>query len=333
MSLYLAATKWYPEMLVSLFGPAKIAAAEEKNASEKCTAETEKRRSVKIGMELDKLNNVTGFCNISFPRLFSADRSVELKYSTNQDSKLLYRSQHGNSTAELSLFRSFLKTPRKCFETAGLSLKLGRLSSAVELRADLRGPGVLRLHFQKSVGKTTVSCQTGLSTTRGSMFAKAEMAGTKTLSLHRRFYNKVDWGIGVVRGDVHEADRFFLGANIWGYKPQSVYPSASGLDGGVSYVEATDSLGVRTSNFDFFVFSSMGFCSQQSNIVETITSCFLSLFCNTKPRCLGLSLGAGVSSPIHFKGFGERKVQARFAIPLTSNPETETFRLSLVAEL
>lgn len=320
-------------MLASLFGPAKIAVTEEKKASDKCTTETKKYKSVKIGMELDRLNNITGFCNISFPRLFSKDRSVELKYSTSQDSKLLYRSQHGKSTAEFSLFRCFLKTPRKCFEAAGLSLKLEWLSSAVELRADLRGLGVLRLNFLKNIGKTTFSCQTGLNTTRGSMFAKVEMAGTKTLSLHRRFYNKADWGIGVTKGDVHEVDRFFLGTNIWGYKPLSVYPSVRGLDGGVSYLEVTDSLGMRTSNFDFFIFSSMGFCSQQSNIVETITSCFLSLFCNTKPRCLGLSLGAGVSSPIHFKGFVERRVQARFSVPLTSNPETETFRLSLVAEL
>eukprot|EP00866_Antonospora_locustae_P002221 jgi/Antlo1/2221/2512 len=77
----------------------------------------------------------------------------------------------------------------------------------------------------------------------------------------------------------------------------------------------------------------MGFCSQQNNIIETVTSCFISLFCNTKPRCLGLSLGAGISSPIHFKGFGERRVQARFSIPLTNNPDTETFKLSLMAEI
>lgn len=320
-------------MLVSFFSPTKVAVTEDMKSAEMCSSETKKNKSMRLGIEIDKLNNITGFCNISFPKLFLENRSVELKYSTNQDSKLLCRSQHGPSTAEFSLFRNFLKTPRKCFEAAGFSLKFERLSSAIELRTDLWSLRGLRLKFCKNIRKTTISCQTGINTTSGSMFVKMEMAGAKTLSLRRHVYNKVDWGIGVTKGNVHEVDRFFLGTNIWGYKPQSVYPSVRGLDGGASYLEITDSLGMRTSSLDFFVFSSMGFCSQQSNIIETITSCFLSLFCHTKPRCLGLSLGAGASLPIHIKGLGERRVQARLSIPLTDNPETEAFKLCLVAEI
>ncbi|KAL0266158.1 UNVERIFIED_CONTAM: hypothetical protein PYX00_011874 [Menopon gallinae] len=332
--IFAAMAKWYPEMLFNFTGPPEAANAENKRpAGSHRFPEEKKHRNVKLGIEVDRLNNITGFCNISLPRLFAKNRSIEIKYSANQDSRLLFRTHHGNSTAELSLFRSFFRTPGKRFEAVGFSSRFERLSSAVELRADLRELGVLRLNLERRVGRAAIRCQAGLNTAKGTLFSKLELSGATTASLHRNIYNKIDWGIGVIKGDVHVADRFFLGSNVWGYKPQSVYPSVGDLDGGVSFLEVTDSLGVRSSGFDFFVFSSMGFCSQQSNIAETITSCFLSLFCDTKPKCLGLSVGAGVSSPIVLKGFEERRIQARFSIPLTSNPDTEVFKLSVVADL
>lgn len=326
--------KWYPEMLFNFASPPGVANAGEKKTTDSQHFSEEKRhRNLKLGMEVDRQNNITGFCNISLPRIFAKNRSIELKYSTNQDSKLLFRSQHGSSTAEFSLFRSFFRTPGRRFEAVGFSSRFERPSSAVELKADMRELGVLRMNLQRRIGKADIRCQTGMNTAKGTLFSKLELSGTGTASLHRNIYNKIDWGIGVIKGDVHVADRFFLGSNVWGYKPQSVYPSVGGLDGGFSFLEVTDSLGVRTSAFDFFVFSSMGLCSQQSNIIETITSCFLSLLCDTKPKCLGLSVGAGVSSPIVLKGFEERRIQARFSIPLTNNPDTEVFKLSVVADL
>lgn len=319
-------------MLWNIFGAPKSTAAAEKSVVP-ATVTRNGARNVSLGFEIDKKNSVAGFCNLNFPELFSRNKSIELRYSTNQDSKVSFRSVGAESTTEYSLFKNFLRTPRRVFEARGLLFRIQFPNSELDVKVeDLARVRMCKVKLGRKYRDATVSLQAGFIPRQGS-FAKLEVSGTQTIDMYRGLYTKLEWGAGLITGNVHATDRFFRGSAVKGYKPASIYPSTEdGVGGGVSFVEAAQSIGVKLPHFDLFVFANMGFCSKQSNFVQTLTNCLQAMACDNKPRCLGLSIGAGISSLISLGNLGKRNIVASFSIPLTNNPDTQRFGIGLNAE-
>ncbi|AFM98988.1 hypothetical protein EHEL_090930 [Encephalitozoon hellem ATCC 50504] len=287
---------------------------------------TEEKRSIRFTG--DTTGRVPkGYLKIKLPNLFRRAENLEVSVSTSRDMSLRFTKPIlRKSLSFLSIFgaRDVMKSPHEEYPHTRVSLEVEMEKQ--KICAGKERIGYLDqafLEIKKKLGAIDVRSKIGIFDSRSSrLFLKTQAEIVLGKSFARSLFTDMHLSTGLILGEPHIAERYYLGENIRGYKGMSISPSNCGLKiGGNSFLEASHRMGVCRWEAKGFVFWSLGYVSEKRSIVNGLRSI-------TKSRsykddeCLGASVGLGASVPVMRSKDGP-VVTVSFAIPLTNNRQVQ----------
>lgn len=137
-----------------------------------------------------------------------------------------------------------------------------------------------------------------------------------------RFFADARLSAGRLFGPSSLAEKFFLGADLRGYRSMSISPVAQNTKvGGNSFAAVKTRMGVRVAGAELFAFADAGAASAHG-----ISQCIQILHRFGDNNCLGKSVGLGLSL------VGTQTISFVYAVPLTSNSEVERYSIGLDME-
>lgn len=145
------------------------------------------------------------------------------------------------------------------------------------------------------------------------------IASKKLSFVGDRFFFDCNLKIGRIFGQTTLFEKFFLGEPLKGYLKESIGPQSQNKKiGGNSFIEAKNRIGLFISKFEIFVFGDVS-----ANSAKGVTECTQLLTDFGDNICIGKSVGFGC-------GMKNKKGPSFiFAVPLTTNPETEPYSFGI----
>jgi outer membrane protein insertion porin family len=316
-------------------------------SSGKCKIQVEeKKRKINAGVKMGSLSDLNGYIKLFIPNIFGNAENLDLDLSTNKNLKVRLTKplvcRGAMSFLEFFTVNAVKKIPDKSFDFIGYTLGIIKNESVRRLnRKTLPSEDLSKYYlstkdeYNNKDLKHVISTESGVYTRESKTFPffKVNLFSQIVRRSLGKYYNKFTLRMGSAYGKIHPSDKFFLGKFMRGYKEMSISPvDRNEKIGGKSYIEICHQLGCLYKDMDFHVFSNLGFCSRQSNLVETVKSATLSVLLLPKLTCLGLSVGAGISIPLDLNFLDVQKIEGSFAIPLAKNDNVEMFQLSVGAD-
>ncbi|KAI4291926.1 hypothetical protein PAPHI01_1200 [Pancytospora philotis] len=134
-----------------------------------------------------------------------------------------------------------------------------------------------------------------------------------------RFFADGSLSLGRLFGQTNLTEKFFLGADVRGYRPMSITPvSHNKKIGGNSFAALRTQAGALMGPFRVFAFADAAVVSTQG-----LAQCYEIVAGHADTNCMGRSVGVGVSLR------DKRGVSLVYSAPLTSNPEVEKYSVGL----
>ncbi|AFN83752.1 hypothetical protein EROM_091360 [Encephalitozoon romaleae SJ-2008] len=287
---------------------------------------SEEKRSV--GFSGDTTGRVPkGYLKIKLPNLFGKAENLEVSMSTSKDMSfrftkpILWKSL---SFLSISGSKDVMKSPHEEYPHTRVSLEVERENQ--KICAGKERIGYLDQAFievKQRLAAINIRSKIGVFDSRSSkLFSKTQAEMILGKSLTRSLFTDIHFSTGLILGEPHIAERYYLGENIRGYRGMSISPSNCGLKiGGNSFFEASHRMGVCKWQAKGFLFWSLGYVSENRNIVSSLKPVMRSRSYKDD-ECFGASVGLGASVPV-MKSKDGPVVSVSFAIPLTNNRQVQ----------
>ncbi|KAK6090518.1 hypothetical protein P3W45_000615 [Vairimorpha bombi] len=270
----------------------------------------ELKNKISINSKGKDKNSIT----INFPNLFGKAENINLNINSIKE-------------YEVSFTKPFIFSKFLVFANVNNSRHVKKLFDEEHI-IDTKEIGVSSKYFELGYGLDKYIFMKynmpylNINLKKGIDFTKITSMVNIDFDVLRLFRYNFKIGSGMALGNIPPVDRFYLGENIKGYKNNSISPVINkNKVGGRSYLEITNKMIFGIRNINFYLFGSMGLNNKEENLGKIFNE-----LPNIKTSALGLSIGTGISIPMH--GKEGPNIDMSLAFPLVRSSNTEMYQFS-----
>ncbi|KAH9410832.1 hypothetical protein HK407_10g15980 [Ordospora pajunii] len=287
---------------------------------------SEEKRS--IGFSGDTTGCVPkGYFKMKLPNLLGHAENLDVSVSTARDMNIKFSKPFISGTLGfLNVFgiASTMASPHEDYPHVRASVELEGEKQSVSVGRERIGYlDQTFLEIRKRISMLDIKAKAGVFDSRPCrMFVKGQIGMSVSKHLARNAFMDMNASMGMIFGEPHIAERYYLGEGVGGYKAMSISPSTSGLKiGGGSFIEIAQRVGLCVGGAKAYMFGSLGCVSEGKGVVRDLLMNRQACLAKNN-ECLGASVGVGISVPVMRSKDGP-VIKTSFAIPLTDNEQVQ----------